>query len=406
MSALPATLRIARRDAWRAKGRSALVVAMIGLPVLGVSAVSVLVSTYALTPEQQAVRQLGAADAAWVDSGNTRISQTPGSGGFSSDSVPRTQPFDLTTALPPGARGIVEASRSGLASAGGDAPTRVTLRQLAYDDPIAAGRYIQVEGRAPAGPDEVAVSTGLADRLAVAVGGTVELDRTGPPRTVVGLVEDSSQRRVRTVLLDPDSLPKAAGDSLGSASTRWLVDVPGGLVWSQVQAANAQGVFVDTAGRRVAGAPPTPVFDTSTDGEAVTAVALVTGMALLEVVLLAGPAFAVGAKRSRRQLALLAATGAERKDIRRTVLGGGLVLGAVGGVIGLVGGLGLARAALPVIAHFKDDVPGPFEIVPWQLAVIALVGVGTALLAALLPARAAARQDVVAALTGRAGAVV
>ncbi|MBC7375122.1 MAG: FtsX-like permease family protein [Frankiales bacterium] len=129
-------------------------------------------------------------------------------------------------------------------------------------------------------------------------------------------------------------------------------------------------------------------------------------MALLEVVLLAGPAFAVGAKRSRRQLALLAATGAGRKDIRRTVLGGGLVLGAVGGVIGLVGGLGLARAALPVIARFNDDVPGPFEIVPWQLAGIALVGVGTALLAALLPARAAARQDVVAALTGRAGAVV
>ena len=54
-SALAATLRIARRDALRARGRSALVIAMIGLPVLGVSLVSVLVSTYELTPEQQAL---------------------------------------------------------------------------------------------------------------------------------------------------------------------------------------------------------------------------------------------------------------------------------------------------------------------------------------------------------------
>ena len=34
MSALLVALRISRRDAWRAKGRSALIIVMIGLPVL------------------------------------------------------------------------------------------------------------------------------------------------------------------------------------------------------------------------------------------------------------------------------------------------------------------------------------------------------------------------------------
>ena len=44
MSVLPgwrAAFRIARRDALRSKGRSALVVAMIALPVLGVTAADV-----------------------------------------------------------------------------------------------------------------------------------------------------------------------------------------------------------------------------------------------------------------------------------------------------------------------------------------------------------------------------
>ena len=407
MSAVAATLRIARRDALRARGRSALVVAMIGLPVLGVSAVSVLVSTYALTPDQQRVRQLGQADAAWSDSGMQRVEQSAGSGFASEQTAPRTTPVDLQATLPAGARGLMDTSRSGVASAGGDAPASVALRELAYDDPLAAGLYTPVSGRAPDGPSEVALTTGLADRLSVGVGGSVVLDRTGPARTVVGLVEDAGTRRARTVLLDPGTMaPLTTPDPFGASTSRLLVDVPGGLVWSQVLSANAVGVYVDTAGRPVPGAPAEPPLDSGNDVEAVTAVALVVGMALLEVVLLAGPAFAVGAKRSRRQLALLAATGAERADVRRTVLGGGLVLGAVGGVLGLVGGLALARAGLPVIGRFDDGVPGPFEVVPWQLAVIAVVGVGTALLAALLPARAAARQDVVASLTGRAGPVV
>ena len=53
-------------------------------------------------------------------------------------------------------------------------------------------------------------------------------------------------------------------------------------------------------------------------------------MALLEVVLLAGPAFAVIARRMQRSLALMAATGATPPQARRVVLASGLVLGAAG----------------------------------------------------------------------------
>jgi putative ABC transport system permease protein len=405
MSSWRAVLRIARRDALQARGRSALVAAMIGLPVLGLTAVSVIASTYELSPEQSARRLLGQADAAYLDSGSQSLTADPGGGYL--PGPPRTAPVDLTSLLPPGSRSTYDVVRDGTVQGGGET-TRARLRELAYDDPVARGIYHQREGRAPTVATEVALTSDLAERLRVGLGDEVVLDRTGPARTVVGLVDDAGQSDARAVLLEPGVLGPPALDGFdvfGSTSARLLVDVPGELRWAQVEAAAAGGVRVEPR-RPVVDAPPEPQSASDIDEEAIAAVGLVVGMALLEVVLLAGPAFAVGAKRSRRQLALLAATGADRRDVRRTVLGGGLVLGAVGGVLGLAGGTVLALAALPVIGRFDPGVPGPFDVVGWQIAGIAVVGVGTALLAALLPAHTASRQDVVAGLTGRTGTVV
>ncbi len=46
-----AAIRIARRDAWRFKGRSFLVLSMIALPILGVSAAEVRLRTADLSTE-------------------------------------------------------------------------------------------------------------------------------------------------------------------------------------------------------------------------------------------------------------------------------------------------------------------------------------------------------------------
>lgn len=45
-----AAIRIARRDAWRSKGRSALVLAMIALPILGVSGLDLTIRSSELSP--------------------------------------------------------------------------------------------------------------------------------------------------------------------------------------------------------------------------------------------------------------------------------------------------------------------------------------------------------------------
>ncbi|MGC5413349.1 hypothetical protein ACPXCX_58250, partial [Streptomyces sp. DT225] len=69
--------RIARRDALRAKGRSALVVAMIALPVLGVTAADITYRSADLSPAEQLTAEIGSADALYSDAGLGPIHQMP-----------------------------------------------------------------------------------------------------------------------------------------------------------------------------------------------------------------------------------------------------------------------------------------------------------------------------------------
>nr|WP_246298559.1 FtsX-like permease family protein [Nocardioides panaciterrulae] len=126
-------------------------------------------------------------------------------------------------------------------------------------------------------------------------------------------------------------------------------------------------------------------------------------MALIEVVLLAGPAFAVGARRQSRSLALLAATGGTPPQARRVVLAGAVVLGGVAALVGVGAGIGAGRLLVPVLQARSGTWFGPFEV-PWRhLAGIAAFGLASAVLAAAAPAWLASRQDVVAVLAGRRG---
>jgi len=405
VSSLSVALRLARRDVRSAKGRSALVVAMIALPVLGVSAADVLYRSFQLSPEQKAVREMGAADALLTDSGQVQVEQTPSVGGVgwsSSGDRPRVgPPPSYTSVLPPGSRVLVEHADDGQTSVTyRGATTRVRATDLDLRAPLARGLYRWVAGRTAHDGQEAVITGGLGRRLGVHLG--AELELSGPRlkgvRTIVGIVENPQSLGERSVLLPPGSM---AEGPVG----RVFVDVQGTLTWADVRRANAKGMLLQPRGH-VPGEPVLPAqYASAIRASTITAISLVVGMALLEVVLLAGPAFAVGAKRRTRELALLAATGAERRHVRRTVLAGGVVLGAVGGVLGTAGGVGLAALALPHLARLNGSLPGPFEARALELLAVAVVGVLTAVLAAVIPARAASKQDVVAGLTGRRGTV-
>ena len=120
---------------------------------------------------------------------------------------------------------------------------------------------------------------------------------------------------------------------------------------------------------------------------------LIGGMALLEIVLLAGPAFAVSARRQRRELALVAAVGGPRQDLRNVVLSKGIVLGVIGGMLSVFVAVALTAIGIATLGRYVNAIPGHFDVRPVELLALALVSLTTALAAAVFPARGAARTD-------------
>lgn len=395
-------LRIARREARRARGRSALVVAMIAVPVLALSLAAASYDMFRLTPAEQATRLLGGADAKidWV--GTEPVEQHPTGIGPDTDASPHNATVsarDLLAVLPPGSA-VTPLRRGSLALRTGSGVGDLAAYGLDVAAPMMAGIVTLREGRAPAGAGELALTAPAADRLAAGLGGTVHnADRT-TSWTVTGIVEFPGDLGEQVVFPPEHVLD----------STQWFWDAPGPVDWAAVQRLNQRGMVVIS--RAVLLDPP--VLDpadprhreSENDVSARTFAVggLVVGLGVLEVMLLAGPAFAVGARRRQRDLALITANGGTPAHLRRIVLADGLVLGALGAVPGILLGAGAAVALRPLIeVHLAQQRAGGYRVFPLALAAIAGLAVGTGLLAALAPAVTAARGDVVAALTGRRG---
>jgi putative ABC transport system permease protein len=402
-------LRLARRDARRAKGRTVLVLLMVGLPVMAIVAGDTLYRTNDVTAVESLPSRLGSADAAIQGVARERIYADPVWGG--AYEVP-TEPAQDWTAeevrqlLPPGSE-VVERQvgatvfRTGIGYA--YAQAYVDALQL----PIRDRAFEVVTGRVPDRTGEVAISQSIAER-GLGVGDPLEVTRDDVPLTVVGVLTTVGESGDPFLVLPPGS-----AELLPDRSTEFFASVPAGLDWPAVQELNAQGLAV--VSRDVVLEPP-PAAETVPPGwedpgysdlaaEQVAVLALIVAALVLQVVLLAGPAFAVGLRRQRRDLALLAASGGTPADLRRAVLASGLVLGGGAALAGALLGVGLARLGAAVIEDRTTYSLGPFEVPPLDVVGMVLVGSLAGLAAAYVPARQAARTDVVTTLTGRRGQV-
>lgn len=418
LAALRVPARIARRNALRAKGRTALVAVMVGLPIVAASTLAVLFqssmptdATYlraSLGEEAQARLRLTCA------MGGPTVQDVRGETGGcfgSSQTEPTTAELEAAAAdvlpgdlvLTPLTRGDVR-----LTSDSG------TERYNAYGEidlsvPGVAATVELHDGRLPTEVGEVLVGRGTAARLDIGPGDEVAV-RAGrdDPRTVTvtGVMDWSSSAPVVLGLPGtvPEAVTEADQDQWGGAE--WLVTGESPVTWDAVLALNELGVTVTS--RAVLLDPPArdrmPFYGQGmgayVDQRGVALGAVVVGAGLLEAVLLIGPAFAVGARRSARELALLAANGGERRDLRRVVVWSGIVIGTGASLVAAVVGTGVGLGLAAVLDEYVGGFPN--LRVPWlMLAGFVVLGVLIAVTAAWLPARQASRVDVVAALSGR-----
>jgi putative ABC transport system permease protein len=123
------------------------------------------------------------------------------------------------------------------------------------------------------------------------------------------------------------------------------------------------------------------------------------GVALFVGIFLISNTFTMLVAQRTKELALLRAVGASRRQVTRSVLSEALLVGAVASAAGFALGLVMAVGLHSAIADFGAKIPnGPLIVSPPTLAAALAVGVLVTMLAAWLPARRAAKIPPVAAL--------
>lgn len=406
------TFRIARREALRHKGRSILSITLLGLPLLGAAAAVTAIDTSSLSPDQQLEQITGDADAYIESYDGFPVTQTSWTGEYPNiewnpdqqddEERPTPEADDALAALPDGSRlvpfseymnGTSSQIRTPDGIAGAD------FMDLDLTDPLyETGNLLTVEGGAP-GSGQVAVSTEVARYLGVGVGDDLEVieDEEDVDYEITAIVERPSQLRSWFVIGPDFEEPEPRS---------WLVEVPGELTGEQALALNEMGFAVWS--RAMAADPPTAARDSGAmggssgaDANAVAIVGLLVTLVVLEVVLLAGPAFAISVKQRTREFALMSAAGANPAQIRRTVLAGGLLFGIIAAVVGISLGLLGTWLALPLLERLNGHRSMGFEIWPELQLLIALFAIVTGVTSALAAAIAASKINVCAALAGR-----
>lgn len=126
------------------------------------------------------------------------------------------------------------------------------------------------------------------------------------------------------------------------------------------------------------------------------------GIALFVGVFLIANTFSMLVAQRTKELALLRAVGASRRQVKRSVLLEAAVVGLIASVVGFVLGLGLATGLRSAMSLIGGKIPaGPLVVAPLTVVAAFAVGVLITVLAAWLPARRAAKIPPVAAMNSQ-----
>ncbi len=259
------------------------------------------------------------------------------------------------------------------------------------------------DGAPPQGPDELAIDKATADREGFDVGDTVTyLTDTGRYEgtitALIGLGESDSFGGAQVVALDLDtsverltadgdvdavdvSLAQGAdGDAVRSSIESVLPARVEVVTGEQVAAEQAEGVnqFID-------------VF-----GTGLLIFAFVTAFVSAFII---NNVFQITIGQRLRELALLRAVGASGRQVRRMITAEALLLGVIATVLGIVGGVLVARLLVAGFNAAGAGFPSPDTVLAGRTLVIAaVVGIGITLLSVIVPSQRAARIPPVAAM--------
>jgi len=260
---------------------------------------------------------------------------------------------------------------------------------------VDGGDYELAAGRAPRGPDEVVIDADTADKAGLRIGDRVQVVINGPPQRprLVGLVDTGhlmgatlvawDTPTAQRLLLKPGQFSDITMGSSGP-SERELRDRVAAVLPAGYEA--------------LTGTQMREEFKSDVDQLMSFFRTFLLVFALISIFVgafIIFNTFSMLVAQRTRELALLRAIGASRRQITRAVIGEAVAVGVVGGTLGLAAGAGLAVLLENVVGI--DGAGGlVFTATPviWAYA----VGIGVTVVSAYFPARRAAKVPPVAAM--------
>jgi len=262
-------------------------------------------------------------------------------------------------------------------------------------------------GRAPVGPDEVAIDAETARRNGLVLGDRIKVLFSGSMQefTIGGVLQaagdvvastkavfDSAtaQRVLGTAGL-VDAIPVEAEPGLSAGALRARINAELPDRYEAVTTAQVARESAESWTKAVAFLP--------------TALLLFAAVALLVGAFIICNTFSILVAQRARELALLRSLGASRAQLTASVLCEAVAVGVVGSLAGVVAGFGAARGLLALFDRLGYELPSASAVFLPRTAIIGvLAGVLVTVLAALLPARRATRVSPTGAMSGADGA--
>jgi putative ABC transport system permease protein len=254
------------------------------------------------------------------------------------------------------------------------------------------------EGHFATGPGQVVIDAGTADREGYSVGDTISVQPRGPQQKmkVTGIATFG----------DVDSIGTATFALFDLHAAQQLFDKPGS--YTEILVGGPDSVRKQLS----ASVGDSYKVETAAANDRFTLDGLKMFVKFLKILLLVfgGIAVFVGAftiyntlsitvAQRSRELALMRALGATRRQVLRSVVVEALAIGTIASAIGLVAGLGLAKLLSGVFASAGIDLPSTGTVFGARTIIVSLaVGIVVTVLAGLGPAMRATRVSPVSAM--------
>src|SRR5690606_30972574 len=248
-----------------------------------------------------------------------------------------------------------------------------------------------VDGRPPEAPGEIVIDRGTAKDAGYEVGDrvTVQTQAASEEFELVGVAAfgtADSPGGTTYVLWTTDEAQRLVGEpdrvsAIGVVAEDGLsqADLVGNIERALDDAGQAEGIEVLT-GEEITEETQSDIKESL--GFLTTFLLVFAFIAVFVGVFVIYNSFAIIVAQRTRELALLRAIGARRRQVRRAVVVEALLIGLVGAVVGFLGGLGLAT----FLGAFFDLPPGSLAVLLTSVATALITGVVVTVSSAAVPA--------------------